>query len=99
MPESACAAPPLLGACQTVPPMLPGFIAREPAATRGQPALRRSCPEKATAQTPGRRLWFSLGWLVLVIAGNVPWTFLLGFLPPFRGAAALLVGMGAPACR
>ena len=92
-PEPGCTPLPLLSDCQAAPPVLLGFVACEPAAAGDSRAPVAVFKGNCANVWPG--VWFSLGWLVLLIAGGIPWTFLLGLLDPFRGGAAVLVGMGA----
>lgn len=91
--KSGCAPPPLLSDYQAAPPVLPGFILNERAAAGDSRAPMVVSEGDHANAWPG--VWFSLGWLVLLIAGGIPWTFLLGLLDPFRGGAAVLVGLGA----
>jgi membrane protease YdiL (CAAX protease family) len=91
--KPGCAVPPLLSECQTAPPVLPGFIAREPASAGGSTAPVPISTSDGAAAAPG--VWFSLGWLALFFAGQVAWTFLPGWFALFRGGAAPLMAIGA----
>ena len=84
-PGHACPLPPLLSECQALPPVLPGFIAKD--GTKAGPK------DNSRDAWPG--LGLLAGWFFLFIAGQVPCTFLLVSLASMPSSVAMLAGMGA----